>query len=186
MNLILSLAIEKKLGFTKVVTKLNMSKKQNEPIIPLFTYHSGKFLLSKKNSDTKKCQRAVMLNWSQFHKFYCDWGKECLFMYCDCVNVFFEKTRHCFYLRLDWSYSGCFWSSWKWYVSYLLVNSCQDWGRYYLEHTSTQTTLSFYNYYLWSKQQSGLGVVRRFLTLLGWFSNRTVTSVDDGKACRKN
>lgn len=32
------------------------------------------FLLSKKNSDTKKCQRTVMLNWSQFHKFYCDWG----------------------------------------------------------------------------------------------------------------
>ena len=89
----------KKLDLTKVVTKLNMSKKQNEPIKPLFTYHSGKFLLSKKNSDTKKCQRAVMLNWSQFHKFYCDWGKECLFMYCDCVIFFFlEKTRQCFYL----------------------------------------------------------------------------------------
>ena len=102
VNLILSLAIEKKLGFTKVVTKLIMSKKQNEPIIPLFTYHSGKFLLSKKNSDTKKCQRAVMLNWSQFHKFYCDWGKECLFMYCDCVNVFLwkDKTLFLFAFRL--------------------------------------------------------------------------------------
>ena len=67
MNLNLSLAIaEKKLGFTKVVTKLNMSKKQNEPIKPLLTYHSGKFLLSKKNSDTKRYQRTVILIWSQF------------------------------------------------------------------------------------------------------------------------
>ena len=51
----------KKLGFTKVVTKLNMSKKQNEPIKPLLTYHSGKCLLSKKNSDTKRYQRTVIL-----------------------------------------------------------------------------------------------------------------------------
>ena len=51
------------------------------------------FLLSKKNSDTKKYQRTVMLNWSQFHKFYCDWGKECLFMYCDCVIFFFLKRQ---------------------------------------------------------------------------------------------
>ena len=34
-----------------------------------------------------------MLNWSQFHKFYCDWGKECLFMYCDCVIFFFLKRQ---------------------------------------------------------------------------------------------
>ena len=63
------------------------------------------FLLPKKNSDTKKYQRAVMLIWSQFHKFYCDWGKECLFMYCDCVILFLEKTRlflFVFRLVLQW------------------------------------------------------------------------------------
>ena len=63
--------------------------------------HSGKFLLPKKTSDTKKYQRTVMLNWSQFHKFYCDWGKECLFMYCDCVFLFVkDKTVFLFVFRL--------------------------------------------------------------------------------------
>ena len=33
-----------------------------------------------------------MLNWSQFHKFYRDWGKECLFMYRDCV-IFLVKRQ---------------------------------------------------------------------------------------------
>ena len=92
-------------------------------------------------------------------------------MYCDCVNFFFEKTRpgdktvFLFVFRLVL----------QWLPLKLLEVVCVLFTNTFLPGLGTllpRTYLyadyaAFYNYYSWSKLQSGLGVVRRFLTLLG-------------------